>query len=193
MYIIENNEIKEKECVTLGIRTGTSNFEYNWIDDRLSDSGIFYYDSQVYYKYHSVAKYILEYPHLAHLYNSYNVVKYIKEELELYRSLKNVLLSYNNNSITKRYISIKQLFDGEIINLDFFIEYGNHLLENRHVEYCSKLIKNGHVINIIDTLENILTSTEVEILFLKDILLFEKFNQYCHNLLDNIDDMLNFI
>ena len=77
MYIIDNNEIKNVECVTLGMSTGLDLSEFNWIRNRINNCGIFYFDKVTYYKYYSVASYLLKNPHLQKLNNINSIISYI--------------------------------------------------------------------------------------------------------------------
>ena len=193
MYIIDDNNIKKIEIKTLGMTTGNSILEYSWIDNKLKNSGIFFFNEVVYYKYYTVALFILKHPHLIKLYNSYNLVNYVNSEIDFYNKIKNLLEGYRCNKITEKYESISLLLNDEITNIDFFINYGRNLLKNEHIKFCSEIVKNDEILYIVDKLDNINLNLEYETLFLRDIQLLDDFNDYCIKLLENIDEMLVFI
>ena len=193
MYIIRDGEIIEETPITLGSRTGGIFSDFYWIDKKLSEAGVFYFDGIVYYKHYSVAQFILEHPHISRLYNSGNIIAYINDKLTIFTSLKNVLESYKHSDIAKKHNSVSKLLEDEVINLDFFIGYSKQLLENNHIDYCAVIVKNNNMLDVIDKLDNILSCDGLETLFLKDVEVLEAFEGYCITLMDNTKNMLSFI
>ena len=190
MYIIRDGEIIEDTPITLGSRTGMPISDFYWIDKKIGDSGIFYFNDIVYYKYYSVACFILDHPHMARLYNSGNIIAYIDKKNTIFTTLKGILLSYKNSDITKKHNSLATLLDREIVNLEFFIGYSKELLDNNHINYCSDIVRDNILLDIVEALDNILSSDRLETLFLKDLEVLETFERYCISLMDNTKKML---
>lgn len=193
MYIIRDGEIIEETPITLGSRTGMTMSSFYWIDKKLADAGIFYFNDIVYYKHYNVAQFILEHPHMSRLYNSGNIIAYIEKKNTIFNSLKSILVSYKDSDIVKKHNSVATLLVEEIVNLEFFIGYGRELLENNHINYCGDIVKNNIMLDIVDKLDNILSSDGLETVFLKDVEVLESFEAYCISLIDNTKKMLSYI
>ena len=193
MYIIENDEIKDVECLTLGMSTGLDLTEFNWIRNRINNSGIFYFNEVTYYKYYSVVEYVLKNPHLKKLNSINNIIIYINTKIEFYTNIKNVLDYYNSKDIVKKYSSLKMLIDNELLNINFFIGYTKHMLQNEHVGYCNKIVKNNEIIDILDKISNLVNIYEYETIFLRDLNILTDFDIYSNNILETINKMITLI
>lgn len=188
MYIIEDNEIIERELDTLPMRTGLDLSQTAWIDNKLINMGIFYNDGIVYYKYIEVAKFVQENKELSKLYNSHNIIHFINNKVEFYKKLRDFLLSTGESYIGERFENLEILINENINYLDFFINYANKLLINEHVEYCNKM-NDILPIDIVDTLDN----TNPLLYFLNDIKMLLLFDNYTDHILKSSNDICDIL
>tara|TARA_Y100000389_G_C17449660_1_gene513884 strand:- start:57 stop:650 length:594 start_codon:yes stop_codon:yes gene_type:complete len=191
MYIIENNRVLEVECNQLGIRTGMDLSKWAWIDSKLIESGIFRYNNQVYYKHEKVANFINDNKELSKLYSSYNVVDFIQKKVLFYKKVKDFIMGSNNLDIIDRHESIKLLITENIEFLDFFINYSESLLENKHINYCANIkIKSDIIHDLIGTIE---CKYDPELYFLKDCQMLLLFDSYCDHILTSCNKLCDLI